>query len=187
MSAVPFRCRWSLPLRLPVSVMGVQGVGATVTIISKKHAGTVRAHTQHALHRVCHPSLQRPPSPPLHSSPSHHTKTACLGSLGNRPRFARRSRHSGPPVCRLPFRYGRGQRLPLLTTSLRYIPVCILQPTEPVPPTVCVLEAASGGQPSDEVPLMYGGATFEIKRCSTFSPSGIYNRCSCCSSAVNPP
>ena len=66
------------------------------------------------------------------------------------------------------------------------IPVCILQPTEPVPPTVCVLEAESGGPPSDEVPLMYGGATFEIKRCSSFSPSGIYNRCSYCSSAVNP-
>ena len=155
---------------------------------------------QHALHKVCHTTLQRPPSPPFRCGPSHRTKTACRSALSSRPRFARRARHSGHSVSSPPFRYGRGPRPRLWTTSLHYIPACTLQPTEPVPPTVCELETASGVPAtfavsltfplrllSDEIRRRYGGATFEIKRCSSFTPSGIYNRYSCCSSAVNPP
>ena len=144
MSVTPFRCRCPLPLRMTVSITGVQGVGAKVTITGMKNAGTVRVHTQYAFHYICHPSLQRPPSPTLRSGHSHHTKTAFHGSFGNRPRFDRRARHSGHSICRLPFHYGRGQRLSLLTTSLHSPPVCILQPTEPVPPPVCVLETVCG-------------------------------------------
>ena len=140
-----FRRQCPLPLRLPVSVTGVQGVAANNTIPGHHRKVIVRVHTQHALHCVCHPSLQWPPSPPFRCGPSHHTKTACLGSFGNMPRFARRARHSGHSVCRLPLRYGRGQRLSLLTTSLHFITSCTLQPTEPVPPTVCVLETVCGG------------------------------------------
>lgn len=175
-----------------------QKSGHTHLTLSILHNG--RHNTPPLLHCAAQPPLQRTPSPPFHARRASRFKTACSSALSSRPRFARRARHSGHSVCRLPLRYGRGQRLSLLTTSLHYIPVCILQPTEPVPPTVCVLETASGVPAtfaeslafplrhlSDEIRRRYGGATFEIKRCSLFSPCGIYNMCSCCSSAVNPP
>ena len=159
-------------------IPGVQGVSANNTIPGHHRKIIVRGHTQHALHKVCHTSLQRPPSPPLRCGPSHHTKTACRSALGNRVRFARRARHSGHSVCRLPLRYGRGVRLTLYPTNLHFIPVCILQPTEPVPPTSCVSEAVCGGPAAfaeslafplrhfpHDLRRRYGGATFEIKTC----------------------
>ena len=92
-------------------------------------------------------------------------------------RFARRARHSVHSVSSLPFRYGRGPRPRLWTTSLHYTPSCTLQPTEPVPPTYCRPASASGGPAalaesltfplrhlSDEIRSWYGGGTFEIKR-----------------------
>ena len=145
MPTTSLRCQCPLTFRMSGFIPGVQGVSANNTIPGHQRKVIVRGHTQHALHKVCHTSLQRPPSPPLRCGPSHHTKTACLGSFGNMPRFARRARHSGYSVCRLPLRYGRGQRLSLLTTSLHFIPACTLQPTEPVPPTSCVLKTVCGG------------------------------------------
>ena len=158
-------------------IPGVQGVSANNTIPGHHRYIIVRGHTQHALHKVCHTTLQRPPSPPLRCGPSHRTKTACLGSLGSRVRFARRARHSVHSVCSLPFRYGRGPRPRLWTTSLHYITACTLQPTEPVPPTSCRPAASSGGPAAfadsltlplrnlpNEVRRWYGGGTFEIKR-----------------------
>ena len=126
-------------------IPGVQGVSANNTIPGHQRKVIVRGHTQHALHKVCHTSLQRPPSPPLRCGPSHHTNTACRRALSSRPRFARRARHNGPSVCRPPLHYGRSPRPRLWATSLHSAPVCILQPTEPVPPTFCVSETASGG------------------------------------------
>ncbi len=158
-------------------IPGVQGVSANNTIPGHHRYIIVRGHTQHALHKVCHTTLQRPPSPPFHCGHILRTKTACLGSLGGRVRFARRARHSGHSVSSPPFRYGRGPRPRLWTTSLHYITACTLQPTEPVPPTVCVLVTVCGVPAafaeslsfplrhlSDEIRSWYGGGTFEIKR-----------------------
>ena len=110
-----------------------------IIVCNKRHG------TQPVLHSSARLPLHHPSVLPLHHARVTRSQTACFGALGNRVRLARRARHSGPSVCSLPFRYGRGQRLSLLTTSLHSIPVCILQPTEPVPPAVCVSETASGG------------------------------------------
>jgi hypothetical protein len=142
-----------------------------IIVCNKRHG------TQPVLHSSVRLPLHHPSVLPLHHSRVTRPRTACLGALSNRPRFARRARHSGHSVCRLPLRYGRGVRLTLYPTNLHFIPVCILQPTEPVPPTVCVLETFCGVKVafaeslsfplrhlSDEIRSWYGGGTFEIKR-----------------------
>ena len=139
------RCRCPLPLRMSGFIPGVQGMSANNTIPGHQRYIIVRGHTQHALHKVCHTTLQRPPSPPFRCGHILRAKTACLSALSSSARFARRARHSVHSVSSPPFRYGRGPRPGLWTTSLHYITACTLQPTEPVPPTVCVSETASGG------------------------------------------
>lgn len=109
-----------------------------IIVCNKRHG------TQPVLHSSARLPLHHPSVLPLHHARVTRPKTSCLGSLSSRARLARRARHSGHSVFRLTFHFGRGQRLPLLTTSLHSPPVCILQPTEPVPPTVCVSEPASG-------------------------------------------
>ena len=144
-SAVPLQGWCTLPLRSAISITVAQGVVAKNVGIIVSRVVVVLNNTQRNLHSVSRPALQRTPSLPFHSRRASRFKTACCSAFGNRPRSNRRARHSGHSVCRLTLHYGRGQRLSLLTTSLHYPPVCILQPTEPVPPTVCVLETASGG------------------------------------------
>ncbi len=166
-----------------------------LSIVCNKRHGT-----QPVLHSSVRLPLHHPSVLPLHHARVTRPQTACLSALSNRARLARRARHSGPSVCRPPLHYGRNPRPRLWVSSLHSAPSCTLQPTEPVPPTACVLETVCGGSAafaesltfplrhlSDEIRRRYGGATFEIKRCSSFSSSGIYNRYSCCSSAVNPP
>ena len=163
-------------------------------VCNKRHG------TQPVLHSSARLPLHHPSVLSLHHARVTRPRTACLGALSIRARLARRARHSGTSVFRLPLHYGRSPRPRLWASSLPSPPVCILQPTEPVPPTYCRPASASGvpaalaesltfplRRLSDEIRRRYGGATFEIKRCSSFSPGGIYNRCSCCSSAVNPP
>lgn len=126
-------------------IPGVQGVSANNTIPGHHRYIIVRGHTQHALHKVCHTTLQRPPSPPFRCGHILRTKTACLSAFSSRPRFARRARHSGHSVSSPPLHYGRSPRPRLWAPSLHSSPACTLQPTEPVPPTVCVSETSSGG------------------------------------------
>ena len=145
MPTASLRCQCPLPFRMSGFIPGVQGVSANNTIAGHHRYIIVRGHTQHALHKVCHTTLQRPPSPPFRCGHIHRTKTACRSALSSRVRFARRARHSGHSVSSPPFRYGRGPRPRLWTTSLHYIPACTLQPTEPVPPTSCRPASASGG------------------------------------------
>ena len=157
-SAVPLQGWCTLPLRPAISITVAQGVVANKGNNIVSSMASVRNNTQRNLNSVSQPALQRTPSLPFHVRRASRFKTACLGSLGNRPRFARRARHSGHSVCRLTFHSGRGQRLSLLTTSLHFPPVCILQPTEPVPPTVCVSASASG------VPAALAGSlTFPLR------------------------
>lgn len=171
--------------------------GHTHLTLSILHNG--RHNTPPLLHCAAQPPLQRTPSLPFHGRRASRFKTAFLSALSSRPRFARRARHSGHSVCRLPLRYGRGVRLALYPTSLHYIPVCILQPTEPVPPTYCVSEAVCGGPAAfaesltfplrhfpHEIRSMYGGATFEIKKCSFIFSGGTHHQDSSCSHYINP-
>ena len=143
-SAVPLQGWCTLPLRSANSIAVAQGVVAKNGGIIVNGIASVRNNTQRNLHSVSRPALQRTPSLPFHSRRASRFKTACRSAFGNRPRFARRARHSGSSVCRLTFHFGRGQRLSLLTTSLHSPPVCILQPTEPVSPISCVLETVCG-------------------------------------------
>ena len=173
-------------------IPGVQGVSANNTIPGHHRYIIVRGHTQHALHKVCHTTLQRPPSPPFRCDHILRTKTACRSALSSRVRFARRARHSGHSVSSPPFRYGRGPRPRLWTTSLHYTPACTLQPTEPVPPTSCRPASASGGPAAfaeslalplrhlpNEIRRRYGGATFEYKTCRVFIPGGTWYQHTC--------
>ena len=155
-SAVPLQGWCTLPLRPYGFITYRQGIAAKASghatfpksghvhlTLSIQHNG--RHNTPPLLHCAARPALQRTPSLPFHVRRASRFKTACLGSLGNRPRFARRARHSGTSVFRLPLHYGRSPRPRLWATSLHSAPVCILQPTEPVPPTACVLETVCGG------------------------------------------
>ena len=164
-----------------------------IIVCNKRHG------TQPVLHSSARLPLHHPSVLPLHNSRVTRPQTACLSALSIRPRLARRARHSGTSVFRLPLHYGRSPRLPLWATSLHSAPVCILQPTEPVPPTVCVSETASGGPAAfaqslafplrhfpHEIRSMYGGATFEIKKCSFIFPGGIHHQVSSCSHYINP-
>ena len=143
-----------------------------IIVCNKRHG------TQPVLHSSARLPLHHPSVLPLHNARVTRPQTACLSALSNRARLARRARHSGTSVSSPPFRYGRGPRPRLWTTSLHYITACTLQPTEPVPPTVCVLETVCGvpaafaesltfplRRLSDEIRRRYGGATFEIKTC----------------------
>ena len=116
--------------------------GHTHLTLSILHSG--RHNTPPLLHCAAQPPLQRTPSLPFHGRRASRFKTACRSALSSRPRFARRARHSVHSVSSPPFRYGRGPRPRLWTTSLHYIPACTLQPTEPVPPTSCRPASASG-------------------------------------------
>lgn len=168
-------------------IPGVQGVSANNTIPGRHLKVIVRGHTQHALHKVCHTTLQRPPSPPFRCGPSHRTKTACLCSL--------RSRAQPPaihPVCLAHC----AAAVPTLT-SLRPKPTAKAVGYEPPlrsfrstvtpksqphlhsanqkPPASCQPNIkAALGRYSDVLPLMYGGGTFEIKSCSLWYPGGIH-------------
>ena len=110
-----------------------------IIVCNKRHG------TQPVLHSSVRLPLHHPSVLTLHNARVTRPRTACLGALSNRARLARRARHSGTSVFRLPLHYGRSPRPRLWATSLHSTPVCILQPTEPVPPTVCVSETASGG------------------------------------------
>ena len=168
-------------------IPGVQGVSANNTIPGRHLKVIVRGHTQHALHKVFHTTLQRPPSPPFRCGPSHRTKTACLRSL--------RSRAQPPaihPVCLAHCAVA----VPTLT-SLRPKPTAKAVGYEPPlrsfrstvtpkspphlhsagqqPPASCRPKiTAALGRYSDELPLMYGGGTFEIKSCSLWYPGMIH-------------
>lgn len=60
-------------------IPGVQGVSANNTIPGHHLKVIVRGHTQHALHKVCHTTLQRPPSPPFRCGHIHRTKSGVDG------------------------------------------------------------------------------------------------------------
>ena len=170
-------------------IPGVQGVSANNTIPGRHRIVIVRGHTQHALHKVCHTSLQRPPSPPLRCGPSHRTKTACLGSL--------RSRAQPPaihPVCLAhcaavvptltslrpkPTAHAVGYEPPLRSFRSTVIPKSQphLQSANQKPSASCQPNTTAAiGRHSDELPLMYGGGTFEIKSCSLWYPGMIHLR-----------
>ena len=85
-----------------------------------------------------------------------------------------------------------------LRTSIPLLPE-YRHPKEPAAPTVCVSGAVCGGPAafaeSLAFPLrprphvlrsMYGGATFEIKKCSFISPGGTYHHHRCCSRPIYP-
>ena len=110
-----------------------------IIVCNKRHG------TQPVLHSSARLPLHHPSVLTLHNARVTRPQTACLGALSNRARFARRARHSGTSVFRLPLHYGRSPRPRLWATSLHCAPVCILQPTEPVPPTSCRPASASGG------------------------------------------
>lgn len=168
-------------------IPGVQGVSANNTIPGHHRYIIVRGHTQHALHKVCHTTLQRPPSPPFRCGPSHRTKTACLRSLSSR---------AQPPAIHPVCLAHCAAAVPTLT-ALRPKPTAAAVGYEPplrsfrstvTPKSQPHLHSADQqqsascrpnitvaiGRYSDELPLMYGGGTFEIKSCSLWYPGGIH-------------
>ncbi|MBO6078904.1 MAG: hypothetical protein J6P66_09170 [Bacteroidaceae bacterium] len=87
-----------------------------IIVCNKRHG------TQPVLHSSARLPLHHPSVLPLHNARVTRPRTACSSALGNRARLARRARHSGTSVCSLPFRYGRGPRPRLWTTSLHCVP-----------------------------------------------------------------
>lgn len=131
-----------------------------IIVCNKRHG------RQPVLHSSARLPFHHPSVLPLHNARVTRSQTACLGALSNRARLARRARHSVHSVSSLPFRYGRGPRPRLWTSSLHYIPACTLQPTEPVPPTYCVPSSASGGPAAfaDSLPLPLKHLPNEVRR-----------------------
>ena len=168
-------------------IPGVQGVSANNTIPGHHPKVIVRGHTQHALHKVCHTSLQRPPSPPFRCGPSHHTKTACLRSLRCRaqppaihPACLAHCAAAVPTLTSLrpkPTAKAVGYEPPLRSFRSTVIPKSQphLHSAYQEPPTSCQPNiTAAIGRYSDDLPLMYRGGTFEIKSCSFWYPGMIH-------------
>ena len=196
---VTLRHWWPVPFRAAVSVTCVQGVAANYT----KHPDQTHGNNAATL------STHSTPPSGLHCTARQHLRCTTAQPHGLRPPASARweagcvlTGVSGTLCCRRSSirsitaeAHGQGCGL---RTSIPLLPE-YRHPKEPAAPTVSVSGANCGGPAafaeslafplrhlSDEIRRRYGGATFEIKRCSSFSPSGIYNRYSCCSSAVNP-
>ena len=187
MPTAPLRCQCPLPFRMSGFIPGVQGVSANNTIPGHHRIIIVRGHTQHALHKVCHTTLQRPPSPTFHCGHILRTKTACLSALGSRaqppaihPACLAHCAAAVPTLTALrpkPTAKAVGYEPPLRSFRSTVTPKSQphLQPADQNPPASCRPNIkAALGRYSDDLPLMYGGGTGEIKSCSFWHPGGIH-------------
>ena len=104
-----------------------------------------RHGTQPVLHSSVRLPLHHPSVLTLHNARVTRSQTACLGSLRS---------CAQPPAIH---------------------PVCLAHCADQQPPASCRPNiTAALGRYSGELPLMYGGATFEIKSCSFRYPGGIH-------------
>ena len=123
-------------------------------------------------------TLQRPPSPPFRCGHIHRTKTACLRSLRGRPQppaiYPVCLAHCAAAVPTLTaFRPKPTAKAVGYEPTLRSFRSTVTPKSQPHlhsayqnPSASCRPNITSAlGRYSDELPLMYGGGTFEIKRC----------------------
>ena len=152
-----------------------------IIVCNKRHG------TQPVLHSSARLPLHHPSVLPLHHARVTRPRTACLGALGNL---------AQPPAIHPVCLAHCAAAVPTLT-SLRPKPTAKAVGFEPTlrsfrstvtpksqphlhsayqePSASCWPNiTAALGRHSDELPLMYGGATFEIKSCSFWYPGMIH-------------
>ena len=152
-----------------------------IIVCNKRHG------TQPVLHSSARLPLHHPSVLPLHHARVTRPQTACLSALSSSP---------WPPAIQQACLAHCADVVPTLT-ALRPKPTALAVGFEPplrsfrstvIPKSQPHLQSADQQQPascrpnitaalgrhSDELPLMYGGGTFEIKSCSFWHPGGIH-------------
>ena len=152
-----------------------------IIVCNKRHG------TQPVLHSSARLPLHHPSVLPLHNARVTRPRTACFGALGNL---------AQPPAIHPACLAHCAAAVPTLTAlrpkptakavgyepTLRSFRITVtpksqphLQSADQKPPASCRPNITSAlGRYSDELPLMYGGGTFEIKSCSFWYPGMIH-------------